>query len=116
MGAMSDSASTYLNLHVPPDEMVKYIQDLMTLPHGEIAASSALTLAQRQWGARARSSRVARPPAAFRSLRAPRPTRPPTADDPLAPSHYKRRLGGLDALCHVTIEVETCTHEKAEAC
>ena len=30
--------------------MVKYIQDLMTLPHGEIAASSAMTLAQRQWG------------------------------------------------------------------
>ena len=50
MTAMSDSASAYLNLHVPPDEMVKYIQDLMTLPHGEIAASSALSLAQRQWG------------------------------------------------------------------
>jgi hypothetical protein len=47
---MSDSASPYLKLHVPPDEMVKYIQDLMMLPHGEIAASSALTLAQRQWG------------------------------------------------------------------
>ena len=47
---MSDSASPYLKVHVPPDEMVKYIQDLMTLPHGEIAASSALTLAQRQWG------------------------------------------------------------------
>ena len=40
----------YLTLHVPPDEMVKYIQDLMTLPHGEIAASSAMTLAQRHWG------------------------------------------------------------------
>jgi len=26
-------------------EMVKYIQDLMTLPHGEIAASSAMALA-----------------------------------------------------------------------
>ena len=47
---MSDTASLYLTLHVPPDEMVKYIQDLMTLPHGEIAASSAMTLAQRQWG------------------------------------------------------------------
>ena len=35
---MTDSVSPYLNLHVPPDEMVKYIQDLMTLPHGEIAA------------------------------------------------------------------------------
>src|ERR1700732_3522080 len=40
----------YLTLHVPPDEMVKYIQDLMTLPHGEIAAGSAMTLALRHWG------------------------------------------------------------------
>ncbi|GAC1309000.1 MAG: hypothetical protein NVSMB10_15720 [Steroidobacteraceae bacterium] len=30
--------------------MVKYIQDLMMLPHGEIAAASAMALAQRQWG------------------------------------------------------------------
>jgi hypothetical protein len=49
IAAMIDTAP-YLNLHVPPDEMVKYIQDLMTLPHGEIAASSAMTLAQRHWG------------------------------------------------------------------
>jgi hypothetical protein len=49
MGAMTDTA-LYLDLHVPPDEMVKYIQDLMTLPHDEIAASSAMTLAQRHWG------------------------------------------------------------------
>jgi len=34
---MTDAASPYLNVHVPPDEMVKYIQDLMTLPQGEIA-------------------------------------------------------------------------------
>jgi len=47
---MNDPAPTYLDLHVPPDEMVKYIQDLMTLPQSEIAAGSALTLAQRQWG------------------------------------------------------------------
>jgi hypothetical protein len=47
---MSDAASSYLNLHVPPDEMVRYIQDLMTLPQGEIAAGSAMTLARRQWG------------------------------------------------------------------
>jgi hypothetical protein len=46
---MSDAAQ-YLTLHVPPDEMVKYIQDLMTLPHGEIAAGSAMTLARRHWG------------------------------------------------------------------
>src|ERR1700683_1820035 len=47
---MSDSSAPYLNLHVPPDEMVKYIQDLMMLPQSEIAAGSALILAQRQWG------------------------------------------------------------------
>jgi hypothetical protein len=46
---MSDATSD-LKLHVPPDEMVKYIQALMTLPHSEIAASSAMTLAQRHWG------------------------------------------------------------------
>jgi hypothetical protein len=42
--------SPYLSLHVPPDEMVKYIQDLMTLPQGQIAASSAMSLAQQHWG------------------------------------------------------------------
>lgn len=47
---MSDAASSYLTLHVPPDEMVRYIQDLMMLPQGEIASGSAMTLAQRQWG------------------------------------------------------------------
>jgi hypothetical protein len=56
---MSATASAYLNLHVPPHEMVKYIQDLMTLPHGEIAASSALMLAQRQWGSDSPLARAA---------------------------------------------------------
>lgn len=46
---MTESAP-YLDLHVPPHEMVKYIQDLMTLPQGEIAAGSAMTLARRHWG------------------------------------------------------------------
>src|ERR1017187_8100590 len=49
MAPMTESAP-YLNLHDPPDEMVKYIQDVMTLPHDEIAATSAMTLAQRHWG------------------------------------------------------------------
>jgi hypothetical protein len=30
--------------------MVRYIQELMTLPQDEIAAGSAMTLAHRQWG------------------------------------------------------------------
>ena len=47
---MSSLQRPLLELHVPPDEMVKYIQELMMLPHAEIAADSALTVAQRQWG------------------------------------------------------------------
>ena len=47
---MTDAAAPYLTLHVPPDEMVRYIQELMTLPQDEIAAGTAMTLAQRQWG------------------------------------------------------------------
>jgi cation diffusion facilitator family transporter len=38
------------------------------------------------------------------------------SDDPLPPSHYKRRLSGLHGLSHVTVEVETCPHEREEAC
>jgi cation diffusion facilitator family transporter len=33
------------------------------------------------------------------------------SDHPLPPATYKRRLGGLRDLSHVTIEVETCRHE-----
>ena len=47
---MTDAAAPYLTLHVPPDEMVRYIQELMMLPQDEIAAGSAMTLARRQWG------------------------------------------------------------------
>jgi hypothetical protein len=50
METTDDTAPAYMELHVPPEEMVRYIQDLMTLPQSEIAAGSALTLAQRQWG------------------------------------------------------------------
>jgi cation diffusion facilitator family transporter len=35
------------------------------------------------------------------------------SDNPLPPATYKRRLGGLRGLSHVTIEVETCPHEHA---
>ncbi|HEY3795637.1 MAG TPA: CDF family Co(II)/Ni(II) efflux transporter DmeF [Bradyrhizobium sp.] len=33
------------------------------------------------------------------------------SDNPLPPATYKRRLGGLKRLCHVTVEVERCPHE-----
>src|SRR4051794_8215851 len=35
------------------------------------------------------------------------------SDHPLPPATYKRRLGGLRGLSHVTIEVETCPHAPA---
>jgi cation diffusion facilitator family transporter len=38
------------------------------------------------------------------------------SDDPLPPSHYKRRLSGLHGLSHVTVEVETCPHEREAGC
>jgi len=37
------------------------------------------------------------------------------SDNPLSPATYKRRLGGLKRLCHVTVEVERCPHEAAAA-
>ena len=37
------------------------------------------------------------------------------SDNPLPPATYKRRLGGLKRLCHVTVEVERCPHEAAAA-
>jgi cation diffusion facilitator family transporter len=38
------------------------------------------------------------------------------SDHPLPPSHYKARLSGLHGLSHVTVEVETCSHEREGAC
>jgi cation diffusion facilitator family transporter len=37
------------------------------------------------------------------------------SDHPLAPAVYKRRLGGLKGLCHITVEVELCPHHAAAA-
>ena len=37
------------------------------------------------------------------------------SDNPLPPATYKRRLGGLKRLCHVTVEVERCPHEASAA-
>jgi cation diffusion facilitator family transporter len=36
------------------------------------------------------------------------------SDHPLPPATYKRRLGGLQGLCHVTVEVETCADDAVE--
>jgi cation diffusion facilitator family transporter len=37
------------------------------------------------------------------------------SDSPLPPATYKRRLGGLQGLCHITVEVELCSHEALTA-
>jgi cation diffusion facilitator family transporter len=37
------------------------------------------------------------------------------SDNPLPPATYKRRLGGLKHLCHITVEVERCQHAAAAA-
>jgi cation diffusion facilitator family transporter len=37
------------------------------------------------------------------------------SDNPLPPATYKRRLGGLQGLCHITIEVELCPAEAPAA-
>jgi cation diffusion facilitator family transporter len=37
------------------------------------------------------------------------------SDKPLPPATYKRRLGGLKGLCHITVEVELCPHDAPAA-
>jgi cation diffusion facilitator family transporter len=37
------------------------------------------------------------------------------SDNPLPPATYKRRLGGLQGLCHITVEVELCPEMPPEA-
>jgi cation diffusion facilitator family transporter len=37
------------------------------------------------------------------------------SDNPLPPATYKRRLGGLQGLCHITVEVELCPQMPSEA-
>jgi hypothetical protein len=38
------------------------------------------------------------------------------SDAPLEPASYKQRLNDLKRLSHVTVEVERCPHQHAEAC
>jgi Co/Zn/Cd efflux system component len=37
------------------------------------------------------------------------------SDQPLPPATYKKRLGGLKGLSHVTVEVELCPHHSPAA-
>jgi hypothetical protein len=46
---MTNHPQPSLTVRVDPTEMVRYVQDLMTDPHGAAAATS-IAIAQRQWG------------------------------------------------------------------
>jgi hypothetical protein len=39
-----------LTVRVDPNEMVQYVQTLMTIPYGAAASDTSMALARRQWG------------------------------------------------------------------
>jgi hypothetical protein len=47
---MTNSVHPQLTVCVDPNEMVRYVQDLMTQPRSAAAAVSPMAIAQRQWG------------------------------------------------------------------
>jgi hypothetical protein len=48
-----------LTVRVDPNEMVRYVLNLMTTPHGAVAADASMELAQRQWGGDTPQARAA---------------------------------------------------------
>jgi hypothetical protein len=48
-----------LAVRVDPNDMVRYVQDLMASPGGTAAAETSLALAQRQWGGDTPEARAA---------------------------------------------------------
>ena len=47
---MTDHPQPNLTVRVDPNEMVQYVQNLMTMPQGATAPEISMALAQRQWG------------------------------------------------------------------
>ena len=47
---MNNDTQPNLTVRVDPNEMVQYVQELMTSPHGTKAADQSKELAHRQWG------------------------------------------------------------------
>ncbi len=47
---MTNSAPPPLTVRVEPNEMLRYVQDLMTHPRSASAADSSMAVAQRKWG------------------------------------------------------------------
>jgi hypothetical protein len=47
---MTNSVHPQLTVRVDPNEMLRYVQDLMTQPRTAAGADSPIAVAQRQWG------------------------------------------------------------------
>jgi hypothetical protein len=47
---MTTTAEASLTVRVDPTEMLRYVQDLMTAPHGSAAPELSIAIARRQWG------------------------------------------------------------------
>jgi hypothetical protein len=47
---MTNDPQRNLTVRIDPNEMVRYVQNLMALPDGAIAPEMTMALAQRQWG------------------------------------------------------------------
>jgi len=47
---MSNDPQPNLTVRIDPNEMVRYVQNLMTTPHNATAPDTSMVLAHRQWG------------------------------------------------------------------
>ncbi len=47
---MTEDHQPNLAVRVDPNEMVRYVQELMNTPHGATVPETTMALAQRQWG------------------------------------------------------------------
>src|SRR5258708_12145506 len=47
---MTNDPQPNVTVRVDPNEMVQYVQNLMTTPHSATAPETTMALAQRQWG------------------------------------------------------------------
>src|SRR5277367_3048045 len=56
---MNNDPQPNLAVRVDPNEMVRYVQDLMTLPHTATAPEATKALAHRQWGGDTPQARAA---------------------------------------------------------
>ncbi len=47
---MNNDVQPYLTLRVDPNEMVRYVHDLMTAPRNKVSADKSAAVAEAQWG------------------------------------------------------------------